>query len=117
MAPGTDAKLSNPTASKWFNTSLFTTAQAYTFGNVGPYLPDVKTQAMHNFDAVLAKNFTLAEASSHPITATFRWEVYNVTNTVQLGAPNNSVTSQSFGQVTSALNAPRDMQFALKLRF
>jgi Carboxypeptidase regulatory-like domain len=117
MAPGTDAKLSNPTVSKWFNTSLFSPAPAFTFGNVGPYLSDVKTQAMHNLDAVLSKNFEFAEASSHPITATFRWEVYNVTNTVQLGAPNNSVTSQSFGQVTSALNAPRDMQFALKLRF
>jgi hypothetical protein len=117
MQPGTDAKLSNPTVTKWFNTSLFSPSAAYTFGNVGPYLPDVKTQAMHNVDAVLSKNFEIAESSTHPITATFRWEVYNVTNTVQLGAPNNSVTSQSFGQITSALNAPRDMQFALKLRF
>jgi hypothetical protein len=115
MAPG-DAHLSHPTIAKWFNTSLFSAAPAYTFGNVGPYLSDVRTEAIHNLDAVLSKNFAFGP-TDHPLTATFRAEAYNLTNTVQFGFPNNSVTSQSFGQVTSALNAPRDLQFAVKLRF
>jgi hypothetical protein len=115
-APG-DPKLSHPTIAKWFNTSLFTAAPAYTFGNVGPYLSDVRTQSIHNVDGVLSKNFSLGTAFEHPITATFRAEAYNLFNSVQFGFPNNNVTSQSFGQVTSALNAPRDLQFALKFRF
>lgn len=115
MAAG-DPKLSHPTIQKWFNTSLFTAAPAYTYGNVGPYLRDVRTQGMHNVDAVLSKNFNTT-LFDRPFTATFRAEAYNVFNTVQFGFPNSSPTSQSFGQVTSALNAPRDLQLAVKLRF
>jgi hypothetical protein len=48
---------------------------------------------------------------------TFRAEAYNLFNTVQFGQPNNSVTSSSFGEVTSTLNNPRDLQFAAKFRF
>lgn len=113
---GASAHLSHPTIAKWFDTSLFTTAPAFTFGNVGPYLPDVRTQSIHNLDAVISKNFEIGTVE-RPFTATFRFEAYNALNSVQFGFPNNSVTSQSFGQVTSALNAPRDLQFALKLRF
>lgn len=119
IAPGRSAHLSNPTIAKWFDTSIFSTAPAFTlasFGNVGPYLPDVRTQAIHNVDSVLSKNFELGTLD-HPFTATFRAEAYNLFNTVQFGFPNPNVTSQSFGQVTSALNSPRDLQFALKLRF
>ena len=115
-APGS-ARLSHPTLAKWFNTALFSAAPSYTFGNVGPYLSDVRTQSIHNVDGVLSKNFGLGSVMEHPITATFRAEAYNLFNSVQFGFPNNSVTSQSFGQVTSALNAPRDLQFALKLQF
>ena len=115
MASG-DPKLSKPTIQKWFNTSLFTVAPAYTYGNVGPYLRDVRTQAMHNLDAVLAKDFNMT-TFDRPLTVTFRAEAYNVTNTVQFGFPNSSPTSQSFGQVTSALNSPRDLQLAVKVKF
>lgn len=114
---GASARLSHPTIAKWFNTSVFTSAPAFTFGNVGPYLPDVRTQSIHNVDAVLSKNFGLGSYFDHPVTLKFRAEAYNLFNSVQFGFPNNSVTSQSFGQVTSTLNAPRDLQFALKLQF
>lgn len=117
LAPGADPRLSHPTIAKWFNTSVFSAAPAFTFGNVGPYLSDVRTQSIHNVDAVLSKNFGVGNVREHPITATFRAEAYNLFNSVQFGFPNNNVTSQSFGQVTSALNAPRDMQFALKFNF
>jgi hypothetical protein len=117
LAPGANPKLDHPTVAKWFNTSVFSPAPAYTFGNVGPYLSDVRTQSIHNVDAVLSKNFGIGSVREHPITATFRAEAYNLFNSVQFGFPNNNITSQSFGQVTSDLNAPRDMQFALKFNF
>lgn len=115
MAAG-DPKLGHPTIQKWFNTGLFTVAPAYTYGNVGPYLRDVRTEGMHNVDAVLSKNFD-AHLFERTITTTFRFETYNLFNSTQFGFPNTNPTSQSFGQVTSTLNSPRDLQFALKIRF
>ncbi len=116
MATGRSAHLSNPTISRWFDTTVFSTSPAFTFGNVGPYLRDVTTQSIHTVDAVLSKNFIIAPGD-HKLTGTFRAEAYNLTNTPQFGFPNTSVTSTSFGVVTSTLNSPRDLQFALKLRF
>ncbi len=71
--PGTDARLSQPTAAMWFNTAVFVPAQAFTFGNVGPYLRDVTTQSIHNVDAALQKNFTMVPGEHH-VTGTFRAE-------------------------------------------
>ncbi len=113
--PGRSARLDHPTIARWFDTSLFSAAPAFTFGNVGPYLRDVQTQPIHNLDAVLSKNFPLLP--ERRLIATLRAEAYNLTNSTQFGFPNNNVTSSSFGQVTSTLNSPRDLQFALKLRF
>lgn len=39
---GVNPKLNHPTLAAWFNTAAFTPAPAFTFGNVGPYLRDVK---------------------------------------------------------------------------
>ena len=118
-ATGRSARLGSPTLARWFDTSAFTVAPTLSpnqFGNVGPYLRDVTTQAIHNIDAVLSKNFTLVPGD-HKVTGTFRAEAYNLTNTHQFGFPNTSVTSAQFGTVTSTLNSPRDLQFALKIRF
>ena len=118
-ASGRSARLGSPTLASWFDTSVFTAAPTLSpaqFGNVGPYLRDVTTQSIHNVDAVLSKNFTIVPGD-HPVTGTFRAEAYNLTNTHQFGFPNTSVTSAQFGTVTSTLNSPRDLQFALKLRF
>ena len=113
---GQSAKLSNPTISKWFDTSVFSVAPAYTFGSVGPVLPDVRTDWTRNIDSVLVKNFGFA-VRSREVTAQLRFEAFNLFNTAQFGAPNGTVTSTSFGQVTSQANAPRDLQFALKFVF
>lgn len=124
-----DAKLSHPTPKKWFNTSVFTTAPAYpslaacggvmtycNYGNVPPYLRDVRSDWMKNTDAVLSRDWKLP-MWDEKVTMTFRAEAYNLFNSVQFGQPNNNVTSPSFGEVTSTLNNPRDLQFAAKFRF
>jgi hypothetical protein len=122
-----DPKLSNPTIKEWFNTSVFKAAPAYptvsgttvslvNYGNVGPYLRDVRSSGMKNTDMVLARDWAIP-IFDRPVTMTFRAEAYNLFNTVQFGQPNNNVTSSSFGVVTSTLNNPRDLQFAAKFRF
>jgi hypothetical protein len=113
---GQSAKLSNPTIAQWFNTSDFSVAPAYTFGNVGPVEPDVRTDWTRNIDSVLMKNFGFAVRDKQ-VTAQFRIESFNLFNTAQFAAPNGTVTSTSFGQVTSQANDPRDLQLALKFVF
>lgn len=113
---GQSAALSDPTLGKWFDTSTFTVAPTYTFGNVGPVLPGVRTDPARNVDAVLVKNFSVT-ILDRAIKAQFRSEFYNVFNHPQFAGPNGSFTSQSFGQVNSQGNSPRDIQFGLKVSF
>ena len=113
---GTSARLSSPSIYRWFNTSVFTNAAPYTFGNVGPVLPDVRTDTINNLDAVLVKSFA-TQIGERLITTQFRSEFYNLFNHPLFAAPNGTVSSQTFGQVTSQANNPRDIQFGLKVSF
>jgi hypothetical protein len=47
----------------------------------------------------------------------FRLEAYNLTNTIQWGNPNTSVTSSLFGRITSQANVGREVQYAARLHF
>ncbi|MBV9081309.1 MAG: TonB-dependent receptor [Acidobacteriaceae bacterium] len=113
---GQSAHVDNPTVSRWFDTSVFSVAPPFTFGNLGPVLPDVRTAPARNVDLVVVKNFA-ASLSDHIINVQFRSEFYNLFNHPQFGAPNGSPPSQTFGQVTTLANNPRDIQFALKVLF
>jgi hypothetical protein len=113
---GRSAKLENPTIARWFDTTAFVNAQAFTFGNLGPRLPDVRNDFTRNLDVVLAKNFIVA-IKTREITSQFRAECYNLTNTPQFASPNGTVTSQQFGQVTAQRNTSRQFQFGLKITF
>jgi len=113
---GQSAKLDNPTIDRWFNPSVFSPTPANTYPTVGPYLPDVFTDATKNIDAVIVKTFEFGLRDKR-ITAQFRSEFYNLFNHPQFAAPNGTQSSQSFGTVTSQFNNPRDIQFGLKLKF
>jgi hypothetical protein len=113
---GHSASLDNPTIARWFDTSVFTVAPTFTFGNVGPVLPDVRTDRTKNVDAVLVKEFSL-NVRDRAIVTQFRSEFYNLFNHPQFGTPNGAITSQQFGQVTTQANSPRDLQFGLKVSF
>ncbi len=108
---GTSAKLDNPTVDRWFNTSVFSVVPPYTYGNVGRLLPDVRRDGSTNFDFTLSKSFTFAEKCR----IQFRSEFFNAFNTPQFGDPNGGVTSINFGKVSTQANAPREIQFGLKL--
>ena len=113
---GQSAHLDNPSIYRWFDTSVFSVAPAFTFGNVGPVLPDVRTAPARNVDIVLVKNFA-ASLHDHVVNVQFRSEFYNLFNHPQFGAPAGNPASQTFGQVTSLANSPRDIQFGLKVLF
>ncbi len=65
------------------------------------------------FDFALTRDFPIHES----LALQFRWEVFNLTNTVQFGQPSNNFSSSSAGTITSLAGDPRVMQFALRLSF
>jgi hypothetical protein len=71
-----------------------------------------------NIDTGLYKNFTMPWSEKQRLQ--FRWEAYNVTNTVRFdpNSANLSLTSTGkFGQLTGLLGNPRQMEFALRYMF
>jgi len=96
--------------SKWFNTSAFTVNALGSIGSgrrnqlIGP--------GGWNADYSLFKSFFIRERTELQL----RGEFFNVFNHTRLGAPVATVTSTTFGQITSA-NDPRIVQLALRLRF
>jgi Carboxypeptidase regulatory-like domain len=71
-----------------------------------------------NIDSGLYKNFTMPWNEKQKLQ--FRWEAYNVSNTVKFdpNSANLSLTSTAkFGQLTSQLGSPRQMEFALRFQF
>jgi hypothetical protein len=98
---------------QYFNTSVFSQPANYTLGNVARTLPDVRSPGLAGIDFSLFKNFAITERWS----LEFRAESFNLTNTPQFSPPNTTVTSTSFGVISSQLNTPRQNQFALKLLF
>lgn len=101
---------SDRTASQFFNTSAFATATQFTLGTASRN--PVRGPGYRNFDLAIIKRTPIREAMS----VEFRGEVFNLTNTPPLGAPNTVLGTPGFGAITSA-GDPRVVQFALKLNF
>ncbi len=100
----------------WFNTSCFTQPSNYGFGNEARVDSSLRSQGIANWDAALFKGTTISER----FDLQFRAEVFNLFNRVQFGQPNTtccSTTNATFGVVGSQLNAPRQIQFALRLSY
>lgn len=108
---GRSAKLENRSIDEWFDTSVFAPAPPFTFGNVGPVLPDVRADGIKNVDFTLSKNFLIRERAR----VQFRTEFFNAFNTPQFGLPIAGVTNANFGRVTSQANSPRAIQFGLNV--
>jgi hypothetical protein len=80
---------------------------------MGPRLPDIRTDGLYNFDLSLFKEFQIVERAK----VQFRAEALNAFNTPSFSGPNTSVTSSSFGVISSQANAPRQVQLGLKAIF
>ncbi len=95
---------------KYFDTSVYSQPAAFTFGNVGPTV-NIRNDGVKNFDLSLFKQFAPLEK----MRVQFRVEALNAFNTPRFGSPTTSVTSNTFGQITSQANSPRQLQFGLKI--
>ncbi len=65
------------------------------------------------FDFALMRDFKLYKETN----LQFRWEVFNLTNSVLFAQPDSSLTDSGVGTITSLAGDPRFMQFALRLSF
>jgi hypothetical protein len=95
---------------QYFNTAAFAPAALGTFGTAGRGI--LRGPGYFNVDASLFKDFKFTERWK----LQFRAEVFNVENRANFQNPTASVSSGTFGRITSAYD-PRVMQFALKLFF
>ncbi|HEY1497802.1 MAG TPA: TonB-dependent receptor, partial [Candidatus Solibacter sp.] len=113
---GASAALTGPVESRlnrYFDTSVFSQPASFTFGTTSRTLPDVRAPGIRSFDLSLFKNYKLMER----LTAQFRAEAFNALNTPQFSGPTVSLSSVSFGAISSTANTPRQMQLGVKLLF
>ncbi|MEO7144931.1 MAG: carboxypeptidase regulatory-like domain-containing protein [Bryobacteraceae bacterium] len=110
---GVSAKLGNPTVNQWFDTSQFTLAAPYTFGNVARTLGGLRSDGLTELDLTLNKTIAIRER----LKLQFRAECFNFTNTPQFQAPATTLGAAGFGVVSAQNNQPRIVQLALKLIF
>jgi hypothetical protein len=102
--------------SGWFNTSCFTHATGYSFGNEPRVDATLRQQGVVNFDFAVFKRTAITER----VNIEFRTEFFNLFNHPQFGPPNGTCCSdnnKNFGVVTNTVNLPRLIQFGLKFGF
>jgi hypothetical protein len=100
----------------WFDTSVFTHTNNYSYGTDSRTEPNIRTDGMKNFDFAVFKNTKFGP--DERLGAEFRAEFFNGFNHPQFSPPNSGCCgSTSFGQVSSQYNLPRLIQFALRITF
>jgi hypothetical protein len=113
--PSNQGMTSDPNAandSKWLDIGAFQSAPIGTWGNCGIGIADAP--GFMNLDLTLAKSFKLGGER----TLEFRAEAFNALNHPNWGPPGVSLASpNTFGIITSTVNAPRVVQLGLKLYF
>jgi len=107
----------NDRLNDWFTTSNFTSTGPgdWSRGNDSRTEPNLRQDAEKGMDFAAFKNTKFGP--DERLGLEFRAEFFNIFNHPQFSAPNESVTSPTFGQVTSQYNLPRIIQFGLKLTF
>ncbi len=100
------------TIDQWFDPTAFADNTPFTYGNCGVNTmrgPGFKSVNFSVFRSILMGGNRRAE---------FRWEVFNLFNTVNYGLPGSNVASPAtFGKISSSTGSPREIQLAVKFYF
>ena len=99
------------TVDKWFEPTDFVAVPSGTFGNAGRN--NQRGPSWQSLDMSLQKRLATGRGSA----LTFRWDVFNVFNTVNLGLPNADIASATVGTISSLSGDARLMQFSLRFQF
>ena len=103
-------QLSNRTYNEYFDTSCFVMPSTGSFGNSSRNI--IAGPGVEDFDVALARTFRIKERVSLEVRA----DAFNALNHVNPNNPNTTITSPSFGRITSA-GAARVFQFGARLDF
>lgn len=95
---------------RWFNTDAFSPAPRFTIGSSSRN--PVRGPGYRNLDLALIRRVALPNRTRLEIRA----EIFNITNTTALGAPNGVQGSPAFGTITTA-GDPRVVQIGVKVGF
>jgi hypothetical protein len=101
---------SQQTTAEFFNTAAFTVAPQFTLGSSSRN--PVRGPNYRNADIAVIKRVPFSETKNLEL----RFEIFNLTNTPPLGAPNAVLASPGFGSITSA-GDPRVIQLGVKFNF
>jgi len=85
----------------------------YQFGDMPRNSADIRGFAFYDEDLNLSKTFALTER----FHAEFRGEMFNAFNRHSFNKPDSGIHDTNFGQVSSTLLGPRNVQFVLKIRY
>jgi len=96
----------------WFNTAAFSSPASGKFGNTGRNV--IVDPPQKGTNMALMKNVPIP--LSEGLRLQFRAEAFSVFNVPNFSNPNATLSSKTFGQITSAGGA-RELQFAMKLFF
>lgn len=98
------------TPERWFDTSVFSMPDPYTFGNAGRNI--VFGPGFASVDVVLQREFPLRRSARLEV----RWEIFNLLNRPNFDIPGRIAFTPSFGRIFSAKD-PRQMQVGVRLSF
>jgi len=101
---------SQRSVSRWFNTDAFQAAAPFTIGTSSRN--PLRGPGYRNLDIAVMRRVPFSAGRALECRA----EVFNLTNTTPLGAPNTTVGAAAFGTITSA-GDPRVVQLAMKVVF
>jgi hypothetical protein len=102
----------------WANPAAAFAAFREAFAGEAGMRNTFRGDGLFNIDSGVFKSFTMPYSEHHRLQ--FRWEAFNLTNSVRFdpaSASANLLSSSSFGKLTSTLTQPRQMQFALRYSF
>ncbi|HXM95115.1 MAG TPA: TonB-dependent receptor [Candidatus Dormibacteraeota bacterium] len=101
----------DPRTGVWLNPAAFAVASAGQFGNCGA--GRYHGPGFTNVDFSVFKSFPVTETMRFE----FRVELFNAFNHPAFGNPASFFPSGNFGQISSTITDPRELQFALKFYF
>lgn len=117
VVAGCDKSAGGRKLAQWFNTSCFSAPPQWGFGTESRVDSSLRQDGINNFDFAVFKRTKLTER----VGLEFRTEFFDLFNHPQFGPPGTGFQSagnaNGFGVVTSTINNPRLIQFALKLVF
>jgi hypothetical protein len=110
-ATGISPQLSNPTPKNWFNKAAFAYNAPYIYGNDGRN--NIIGPGLIETDLSLTKTIKATDR----LGAELRWEVFNAANHPIFGLPNATLSSATYGSISSTIVDSRQMQVALRITF